>query len=209
MNSKIKHYKNQYFQLMEKLTEEGRIFEVGNWLKKNRIGNKVTILSNEGYKSCEYLKWCWFRYYNFNEGIELLNDGYEYVFFKNNYHSISYDKFLSVIDGLNYGESRKWYNKFYHSVLSDIIKNKRSCLVLDINDSNYSHTLNIKRDRVSKKYITTYFDNNRLNDLIIDYKERDRDKVKKFIDDRNEIMGYLDEWYNIGSKWLFKKINKK
>ena len=214
MNEIIKYYKNQYFNMIQILKDDGEEIEIGNWIKLNYSGGSKQIVSRDGYLNSQKFKLIWFKWYNFDEGIKLLNESYDYIFFKN---GDLYNKLIIILNRLNNGGNKVWSNRFYHSIINEISKiNYSGCLFIDEDDLNKLYQFKIYKNRNSKKYdyvindLTFYKEFKMIdvdtNKLIVN-KIIELDDINKFKNNRNELLDNLDEWYNISSKWV-NKINK-
>ena len=214
MNELIKYYKSQYFNMIQILKDDGEEIEIGNWIKLNYSGGSKNIVSREGYFNSQRFKLIWLKWYNFDEGMKLLNESYDYIFFKN---GDLYKKLIISLDGINNGNSKVWSNKFYNDIIIEISKLKYSgCLLIDEDDLNKLYNFKIYKNRNSKKYDYVINDLTFYNEFpMVDIdtnkpivnKIKELDNINKFKNDRNELLNNLDEWYNISSKWV-NKINR-
>lgn len=220
MNETIKYYKNQYFNLIQILNEEGEKIEIGNDFKYTDW-RKDEIGSLKGYKKCKELKLCWLKYYNFDEGIKLLDESFEYIFFKDGvlFNNLLINKKVgynerSFIERKNLFVTHfTLYNRFselVYDIWNDMLKNKKIGLLIDINNLDELYHLKIKKSgyEISNMSFLNKFEMIDIdtNKPIIN-KIKELNNINKFRNDRIELLDNLDEWYNISSKWV-NKINK-
>ena len=210
MNKLIKYYKSQYFNMIQILKDEGEEIEIGNDFKytnwrKNEIG------SLKGYKRCKELKLSWLKYYNFDEGIKLLDESFEYIFFKDGvlFNNLLVKENINNKDIMSKLINNKVGNLVY-DIWNDMLKNKKIGLLIDINNLDELYHLKIKKSglEISNMSFLNEFPMIDIdtNKPIVN-KIKELDNINKFKNDRNELLNNLDEWYNISSKWV-NKINR-
>ena len=182
MNETIKYYKNQYFNLIQILNEEGEKIEIG-----------IKLLDES------------FEYIFFKDGVLfnnlLINKKVGY-----NERSFIERKNLFVTHFTLYNR----FSELVYDIWNDMLKNKKIGLLIDINNLDELYHLKIKKSgyEISNMSFLNKFEMIDIdtNKPIIN-KIKELNNINKFRNDRIELLDNLDEWYNISSKWV-NKINK-
>ena len=220
-NKIISEYRKRYFQFIELLIDDGELVERGSWVKKKGSGRHRRVVSYNGYNKCEWMKWCWLRYYDWEFGNKLLGLHYEYIITINNnkvYQNVdnrySYFEFNRVLEKRN-KKLNYWYFKYWNYVIKDVTKksNNKIIRVIDCNDISKILHFNLSYNRSNKKYYYGIVDNTFQREFYDGNKEKyevfEEEKLIEFLEVRNELINQLDEWYDMSSNWIHNKKDLK